>query len=98
MLATIELGHRGDMGKMQQVISESALWQAVVALRLAVLFCRSRIAIQLPEQLDLKLEAKGFVLTVSQNWLKDNPLTASAFRQEVLQWKNVGFQLDFSQI
>ena len=97
MLATIVLGHRGDMGKMQQVVSDPALWQAVVALRLAVLFYRSRMAITLPELLDLKLDVKGFVLTMSQNWLNDNPLTASAFRQEVLQWKNVGFELDVSQ-
>jgi exopolyphosphatase/guanosine-5'-triphosphate,3'-diphosphate pyrophosphatase len=42
MLATIVLGHRGDMGKMLQVVNDPSLWQAVVALRLAVLFYRSR--------------------------------------------------------
>jgi exopolyphosphatase/guanosine-5'-triphosphate,3'-diphosphate pyrophosphatase len=97
MLATIVLGHRGDMGKMLQVVNDPALWQAVVALRLAVLFYRSRNTIALPAELDLKPDAKGFVLTVSQNWLKDNPLTTSAFRQEVSQWKNVGFELDINQ-
>jgi exopolyphosphatase/guanosine-5'-triphosphate,3'-diphosphate pyrophosphatase len=97
MLATIVLGHRGDMGKMLQVVNDPSLWQAVVALRLAVLFYRSRNTIVLPAELDLKPDAKGFVLTVSQNWLKDNPLTTSAFRQEVSQWKNVGFELDICQ-
>ena len=97
MLATIVLGHRGDMGKMQQVVNDPVLWQAVVALRLAVLFYRSRNTIALPAELDLKPDAKGFVLTVSQNWLKENPLTTSAFRQEVSQWKNVGFELDICQ-
>ena len=96
-LATIVLGHRGDMGKMVQYVQDAALWQAVVSLRLAVLFARNRRAVVLPEKLDLKPSSSGFALTVSAGWLKQNPLTASAFRQEVGQWKNVGFQLEVVQ-
>ncbi|POA97796.1 exopolyphosphatase [Chromobacterium sinusclupearum] len=96
-LATIVLGHRGDMGKMAQYISQPVLWQAVVALRIAVLFHRRRQPLALPEVLDLKQNASGFELKVSQSWLQENPLTASSFRQEVNQWKTVGFKLDIVQ-
>lgn len=96
-LAAIVLGHRGDMGKMLQWVNEPELWHAVVALRLAVLFYRSRREIELPAVLELKTTSKGFALTVDIEWLKVNPLTTSAFRQEVGQWKNVGFVLDILQ-
>ncbi|SUX30145.1 Exopolyphosphatase [Chromobacterium vaccinii] len=96
-LAAIVLGHRGDMGKMAQYISQPALWQAVVALRVAVLFYRSRINAALPAELDLSQHARGFTLSLSGDWLEANPLSASSFQQEVGQWKNVGFQLDIVQ-
>jgi exopolyphosphatase/guanosine-5'-triphosphate,3'-diphosphate pyrophosphatase len=93
-LSTIVLGHRGDMGKMLPYVTEPMLWQAVVALRLAVLFYRRRISIALPERLELKLHNMGFTLAVDGNWLADNPLTAQAIQNEVAQWKRVGFVLD----
>lgn len=97
-LAAIVLGHRGDMGKMLQYVNEPALWQAVVSLRLAVLFYRSRRSVPLPETLQLVHQPKGFALTLSQAWLQANPLTTSAFKQEVTQWKNVGVQLLVGQV
>lgn len=93
-LAVIVLGHRGDMGKMVQHVDSAAMWQAVVALRMAVLLHRRRQPLELPERLDLKQNPNGFELKLSKQWLKDNPLTASSFRQEVNQWRNVGFKLD----
>lgn len=93
-LATIVLGHRGDMGKMLPYVTEPMLWHAVVALRLAVLFYRRRLNLALPERLELKPHPKGFELAVDGNWLADNPLTAQAIRHEVAQWKRVGFVLE----
>ncbi|RXZ45364.1 exopolyphosphatase [Crenobacter cavernae] len=92
-LATLVLGHRGDMGKMQSLVDEPPLWQAIVALRLAVLFCRRRQEPVLPEPLSLGTQHKGFTLALDPDWLSANPLTASAFKQEVWQWKRVGFAL-----
>ncbi|RBH40802.1 exopolyphosphatase, partial [Pseudomonas sp. MWU13-2860] len=97
-LAAIVLGHRGDMGKMRQYMEDASLWQAVVALRLAVLFHRSRNSITLPDRLDLRQHATGFALTLNKAWLKGSPLTASGFKQEIGQWKNVGFVLDIEQV
>ncbi|HJU50247.1 MAG TPA: exopolyphosphatase, partial [Pseudogulbenkiania sp.] len=93
-LASIVLGQRGDMGKMMALLSEPGLWQAMVALRLAVLFYRSRNDVTLPEVLDLRQTTSGFSLTVDKAWLSASPLTASAFKQEVKQWDNIGFTLD----
>nr|WP_232503529.1 exopolyphosphatase [Pseudogulbenkiania sp. NH8B] len=93
-LASIVLGQRGDMGKMMSLLSEPGHWQAMVALRLAVLFYRSRNDVVLPDVLELRQTSRGFELTLDKAWLVANPLTASAFKQEVKQWDNVGFTLD----
>ncbi|MBI3145685.1 MAG: exopolyphosphatase [Pseudogulbenkiania sp.] len=93
-LASIVLGQRGDMGKMMALLSEPGHWQAMVALRLAVLFYRSRNELALPTVLDLRQTSRGFSLTLDKAWLDASPLTASAFKQEVKQWDNVGFTLD----
>lgn len=93
-LATIVLGHRGDLAKMQPYVTEPQLWPAIVALRLAVLFYRRRIDLTLPEKLNLKSHPKGFSLSFDPGWLEDNPLTAQAIRQEVAQWKKAGFLLE----
>jgi exopolyphosphatase/guanosine-5'-triphosphate,3'-diphosphate pyrophosphatase len=95
-LATIVLGHRGDLTKMQPYVTEPQLWSAVVALRLAVLFYRRRINVALPDKLGLRSHSRGFTLTLERDWIEDNPLTAQALRQEVAQWKKAGFVLDIA--
>lgn len=97
-LATIVLGHRGDMSKMLPYATDHPLWQAIVALRLAVLFYRSRSDVALPPVFDLSAHARGFCLSVDQGWMRGSPLTASAFMQEVGQWKSVGVTLDVKRV
>ncbi len=94
VLATLVLGHRGDMGKMLVSVDDPGLWPAILALRLAVLFYRSRNDIPLPTVLDLKAHSRGFTLSLDQGWMEANPLTANTFRQEIAQWKNAGFLLE----
>ncbi|WP_200906452.1 exopolyphosphatase [Gulbenkiania mobilis] len=96
-LALIVLGHRGDMGKMVPQVREPVLWPAIIALRLAVLFHRSRTEVALPQALDLRPVSRGFELTLEGEWLDANPLTASALKQESAQWKTAGFCLNFRQ-
>lgn len=96
-LATLVLGHRGDMGKMRALVDRPALWQAVLALRLAALFYRSRGEVTLPVTLDLRPTARGFELTLDGEWPAANPLTTSSFKQEISQWKSVGFGLSIVQ-
>lgn len=97
-IGQIVLGHRGDMVKLLPYLADHALWQAIVCLRLAVLFYRSRHDTPLPEALDLQLRSHGFALTLERAWLTSSPLTASALRQEVEQWKRIGYTLELHTV
>ncbi|MDN0073849.1 exopolyphosphatase [Crenobacter sp. SG2303] len=97
VLSTIVVGHRGDMGKMLDLVTDPALWQAVVSLRLAALFYRRRQDIELPGSLGLKANSHGFTLCLDTDWLSTNPLTASAFKLEVSQWRKIGFALEIEE-
>jgi len=98
LLADIVLGHRGDVGKLLPCLHDQALWQAIVCLRLAVLFFRSRHDVAMPGTLELKAIPNGFALTIDGEWLKSSPLTTSAIRQEVSLWKNIGSVLDLHRV
>lgn len=93
-LATIVLGHRGDMGKMLKEVSDESLWPAVLALRLAALFCRSRNAVEVGAIHGLRRTMNGYALTVGKDWLAANPLTTAAFKQEISQWRDIGVALE----
>jgi len=97
-LSNIVLGHRGDVGKLLPCVHDKLLWVAIVCLRLAVLFYRSRHDMALPDTLDLKSSTHGFSLTVDGEWLQSSPLTVSAIRQEVIQWKSIGYTLELHQV
>ncbi|MGL6070362.1 Ppx/GppA phosphatase family protein [Craterilacuibacter sp.] len=97
-LATLVLGQRGDMGKMKVLLLSVDRCYAILALRLAVLFCRSRTALLTPENMDLKPLARGFCLSLDGAWLDACPLTISAFEQDVEQWRKIGFQLNLVRL
>ena len=91
LLAQITLGQRGDLKKMAETLgSEPMRWHAVMALRLAVLFCRARLPIELPPHTQLKEKSGAYALTIAQSWLERNPLTAAALQAESEQWSKVG--------
>ena len=96
-LATIVLGHRGDMGKMVREIADPQLWPAVLALRLAALFCRSRHDIDGDAVRDIRQSSNGYAITLDGEWLERNPLTASAFNQEINQWRRAGMVLSLHE-
>ncbi len=76
---------------MADVLPEKPmLWNAVLAVRLAVLFCRARVDFVLPQGMTLSLHDKTFTLKMSQSWLDDNPLTASALVSESSEWNKIG--------
>jgi exopolyphosphatase/guanosine-5'-triphosphate,3'-diphosphate pyrophosphatase len=93
-LATIVLGHRGDMGKMVKEVADPALWPAVLSLRLAALFYRSRNELDINAVHGLTPTMNGYALTVGKDWLAANPLTTAAFRQEIAQWRAIGVALE----
>jgi exopolyphosphatase/guanosine-5'-triphosphate,3'-diphosphate pyrophosphatase len=98
LLANVVLGHRGDVGKLLPCLDDLAQWQAIIALRLAVLFYRSRHDVEMPATLQLTAIPNGYSLTIDGEWLKSSPLTSSALRQEVSQWKNIGYVLQLNRV
>ncbi|MFN0316095.1 MAG: exopolyphosphatase [Burkholderiales bacterium] len=92
-LAMLVLAHRGTMEKMKGQILDSLDMAMVMALRLSVLFHRSRTDVQLPA-LEAHCDGKRFSLGLNPAWLVANPLTAVALREEAKEWKKVGVALE----
>lgn len=91
LLANITLGQRGDLKKMTDVLSDKPmLCLSILSLRLAVLFCRARLDVELPANINLHFGDNQFTLKIAQKWLEDNPLTASALIAESEEWAKVG--------
>lgn len=91
MLARITLGQRGDLKKMTELGNLREMeWNTIFALRLAVLFCRARMAFTLPEQFGLQRTGKQISLSLAQEWLDHNPLTAAALQGETDAWQKLG--------
>src|SRR5690606_25508224 len=84
-LALLVLAHRRQLRRVMQEAT-AAGWPLLAALRLAVVFHRSRSDSALPP---LALEVKGrrLRLGVPAQWLRDNPLTATMLRDEMRQWR-----------
>ena len=93
LLAFLTLGQRGDLKKITDNIGNNLMrWHALLALRLAVLFCRARLPLELPQHTALLWlpESQRYVLRISSDWLNNNPLTSAALKDEVLQWEKMG--------
>ncbi|MCP1660233.1 exopolyphosphatase [Neisseria perflava] len=91
-LAQLALGHRGDVKKMTDIVSGNEMrWYAILSLRLAALFCRARLPLELPAQTQLRADdsGKGFVLRINGLWLDEHPLIADALAYESAQWQKV---------
>lgn len=97
-LARLVLAQRGSLSKAVQLLPEqdAELWGQVLALRLAVLFYRSRMDVVLPE-IQLGWHGSGFELVLSSDWLSRNTLTETALENEVREWKNIGMKLEVSK-
>jgi exopolyphosphatase/guanosine-5'-triphosphate,3'-diphosphate pyrophosphatase len=68
-------------------------WPLVAALRLAALFYRSRSELE-PPALEFGGRGRRFDLGVPADWLAVNPLTETALRDEVRQWRGSGGELE----
>jgi len=91
-LATLVLAHRRQLRKLPELTVAEEDWPLVAALRLAVLFCRSRGRVDLPE-FRLRSYGRRFVLDVPESWLAANPLTETELRDEMGSWKGSGAEL-----
>jgi exopolyphosphatase/guanosine-5'-triphosphate,3'-diphosphate pyrophosphatase len=92
-LSLLVLAHRGTMEKMKGQITNSLDLAMVMAMRLAVLFHRSRSDVRLPA-LEAHCSGRAFGLDLAPQWLAGNALTAAALKEEMRECKKLGVSLD----
>lgn len=80
---------RGSLSKVPKLSGIMQDWSAILALRLAVLFCRSRTDVTLPK-MQLKKNGNEYRIKLDKKWIEQNPLTENALQAEIKEWKAVG--------
>lgn len=97
-LSLLVRAHRRSLGKIARQIHEQEMdWDKVFALRLAALFCRSRSDMA-PSSIQVKRQGKKFRLSLGKEWLRRNPLTATALVDEVQEWDGIGYELRIPEL
>jgi exopolyphosphatase / guanosine-5'-triphosphate,3'-diphosphate pyrophosphatase len=91
-LALLVLAHRGQLRRAETLAATDEDWPVVAALRLGVLLNRSRIDLQWPP-LAFTGRGRRFTLGLPAEWLGENPLTETALREEIKQWRGSGGEL-----
>jgi exopolyphosphatase/guanosine-5'-triphosphate,3'-diphosphate pyrophosphatase len=91
-LSLLALAHRGNLKKLQGLLSDEEDCVLAMSLRLAVLFYRNRSDIVLPA-LHARFSGTKFYVSIDPDWLAQNPLTETALQDEVKQWKTLGVSL-----
>jgi len=93
-LSNLVLAQRGKLSKMRAAFEDDPRLAALAfALRLAVIFYRSRRALELPK-MKVARKPKGFRLELDSAWLNENSLAALALDAEREQWGSVGLALE----
>lgn len=64
----------------------------VLALRLAAVLCRARRDTRFPP-LEVKIQRDKLRLVFDAAWLESNPLTATALREEIAEWRRIGHDI-----
>jgi exopolyphosphatase/guanosine-5'-triphosphate,3'-diphosphate pyrophosphatase len=90
--------HRRSLNKVAKDIEEHDVsWDMVFALRLAALFHRSRSDVALPS-LQARRQGRKFRLAIDAGWLRRNPLTVTALRDEVREWERIEFDFKIPEL
>ncbi|MDA8329061.1 MAG: exopolyphosphatase [Betaproteobacteria bacterium] len=96
-LATLVGMQRGGPDKLRSMVLGSVTHVMVFVLRLAVLLCRNRVPIDLPE-MQIRFTDQSSTLSFPDAWLDANPLTAAALAEESKIWKQVGYKFVLHQV
>jgi exopolyphosphatase/guanosine-5'-triphosphate,3'-diphosphate pyrophosphatase len=88
-LSLLALAHRGNLKKLHGQLTNPEDCVLAMSLRLSALFYRNRSDAVLPE-MNASFNGSKYSLTMESDWLKQNPLTEAALREEVKQWKSLG--------
>ncbi len=85
-VAMLVLGHSGKLGKLSQ--ARGVEWRLLFCLRLAVLLCRRRAVLDLP---DIRVaDSEGYEVRIPKSWVDNNPLTDYSLVQEAAEWEKIG--------
>lgn len=90
-IATLILGQRGNLKKVAAALEDSQRTAKILALRLAVIFCHARRAIE-PPRWTLRFLRGAIELGVDADWLAHHPLTQHLLEEEAVQWDKVGIR------
>lgn len=96
-LSLLVLAHKGSLSKMQGLLHHPSDIALVFALRTASLFYRSRADVALPK-MDAEATPTGFSLYLQAGWLGKNPLTSTALKEEVKEWKTLDVELNWTEL
>ncbi len=91
-LSLLVLGHKGSLAKMFGILHHPADLSLIFSLRMAALFHRSRADVSMP-MMDAEATSGGFNLYIQSGWLSKNPLTSTALKEEVREWKSLEVDL-----
>ena len=97
-LSLLLQAHRRSLHKVARQIDEHGVdWDMVFSLRLGALFCRSRSDVA-PASLQVKRQGKKFRISLGKEWLRRNPLTATALLDEIREWDRIGYELRIPEL
>ncbi len=91
-VAILILAQRGNLKKVSEALSDPARAAKILALRLAVILCHARRAVEMP-QWTLRSARAGFELRLNADWLTRHPLTSFLLEEEAAQWEKTGVRL-----
>jgi len=97
-LSLLVQAHRRSLDKIaKQIDGQDVDWGMVFSLRLGALFCRSRSEVA-PPSVQVKRQGKKFRLSLGKEWLRRNPLTATALLDEAREWNRIGYELKIPEL
>lgn len=88
-IAALILGQRGNLKKVAAALEDNQRAGKILALRLAVIFCHARRAVE-PPRWTLRSTRGAIELGVDADWLARHPLTQHLLEEEAVQWERVG--------
>lgn len=95
LMATLVLGHKGNVRKIREALAEPALARMVLALRLAVACMHARVDAELD---GFRLRMKGRIeVELAPGWLAKHPTMRFWLEKERDAWEDVGLALQFKE-
>jgi exopolyphosphatase/guanosine-5'-triphosphate,3'-diphosphate pyrophosphatase len=91
VLSTLILGQKGNLRKVNEVLSDADLAKSALALRLAVMFMHARIPVDLS---DFQVKMKNRIeIDIDAEWISDHPTIAYWIGKERAFWEEIGMGL-----